>query len=189
MSTFPTAAALSGAVIGGLLSVLAAWLGQRVQAKSDWLVQERKRRQRIYNRFVDAASRSFADALQQSESRAANLVRLYAEIGRMRLVSTKPVLIEANVIAHRILQTYGGKNHSKTEIRELLSVDSFDLFSSFGAACRSELLELDPRRKARAVRLTDLWPNWRMKNFRQVIGLRLGRTPSPPGAAGASSSR
>jgi hypothetical protein len=137
---------LLGAMIGGLLSVLASWLGQRVQARSQWLVQEVKQRQHLYSEFVDAASCSFADALQQDEPQTANLAKLYAEMGRMRLVSSDAVVKEANLIAHKILETYAAANHSRAEVRDLLSRDSIDLFSAFADACRAELAELEPLR-------------------------------------------
>jgi hypothetical protein len=141
-----TFAALLGAVIGGLLSVLASWLAQRVQARSQWLVQEIKQRQHLYSEFVEAASCSFADALQQDEPQTANLAKLYAEMGRMRLVSSDAVVKEANLIAHKILETYAAANHSGAEVRDLLSRDSIDLFSAFADACRAELAELEPLR-------------------------------------------
>ena len=148
-----TLAALLGAIIGGVLSVIASWLAQRVQSKSQWLVQEIKQRQQLYSEFVEAASCCFADALQQSKADTATLAKLYGEMGRMRLVSTEPVIREANLIAHRILDTYADTNRTKAEIRALLADDSLDLFSDFGNACRAELAELEPQDAFKLVRL------------------------------------
>ena len=47
MMTFAAFAALFGAVIGGFLSVVASVLAQRVQARSQWMVQEFKQRQHL----------------------------------------------------------------------------------------------------------------------------------------------
>lgn len=140
-----TVAALLGAIIGGILSVLASWLAQRVQSKSQLLSLEIQRRQMLYSEFVQATARCYTDALQESEPDPGRLANLYGEIGRMRLYSSEPVLKEANQIAHKILKAYGDPNRSKTEIREFLSGDCVDLFADFGDACRAELAGLQRR--------------------------------------------
>jgi hypothetical protein len=141
-----TLAALLGAVIGGVLSVIASWLAQRVQSKGQWLAQEVQRRQQIYSSFVEAAALCFADALQENELNTGRLAKLYGEIGRMRVQSSLEVIKEANGIAHKILETYAASNRTKAEIREFLARDSVDLFSDFGDACRAELMRLQPHR-------------------------------------------
>ena len=138
-------AALVGAIIGGALSVLASWLAQRVQTKGQWLAQEIQRRQQLYNEFVDAAARCYADALQSDNPNTGRLARLYGDIGRMRLQSSEGVVKEANRIAHKILDTFGDANRTNGEIRDLLAHDSVDLFSTFGRVCRAELGRLQPR--------------------------------------------
>ena len=143
-----TFAALFGAVIGGLLSVLASILAQRVQARSQWFVQEFKQRQHLYSEFIEAASCCFADALQENEPETAAMARLYAQVGRMQLISSEPVVREANRIAHKILDTFACENRSKAEAADLLSRDSIDLFSEFGVACRAELSRLQPSPRA-----------------------------------------
>jgi hypothetical protein len=149
MMTFAALSALFGAVIGGLLSVLASVLAQRVQARSQWLVQEFKQRQHLYSEFVEAASCCYADALQENEPETAKMAKLYAEVGRMQLVSSKPVVREADRIAHKILNTFACENRSGAEAADLLSHDSIDLFSDFGVACRAELSQLQSFRADR----------------------------------------
>ena len=143
-----TFSALLGAIIGGGLSVLASWLAQRVQSKSQWLVQEIKQRQQLYSAFIEAAACAFGDALQASDPDTATLANLYAEVGRMRLVSTEPVVRAANAVAHKILDTYADTNRTKQEVREFLARDSIDLFADFSDACRAELVKLQPLRTA-----------------------------------------
>lgn len=143
-----TFSALLGAIIGGGLSVLASWLAQRVQSKSQWLVQEIKQRQQLYSAFIEAASCAFGDALQANDPDTATLANLYAEVGRMRLVSSEPVVRAANAVAHKILDTYADTNRSKQEVREFLARDSIDLFADFSDACRAELVKLQPSRIA-----------------------------------------
>ena len=143
-------AALLGAVVGGMLSVLASWLAQRVQTKGQWLSQEIQRRQQVYSEFVEAAARCYADALQNDEPNSGKLAKLYGDIGRMRLQSSPTVVNEANRIAHKILDTYGDANRTRVEIRDLLTHDSVDLFSDFGNVCRAELARLQPQRVTQA---------------------------------------
>ena len=119
-----TVAALIGAIIGGLLSVLASWLAQRVQSRSNWLVQEIKQRQQLYSQFVEAASCCFADALQEHEPETAKLAALYGEI----------------------LDAYASDNHTKIEIVDFLARDTVNLFADFGNACREEIARLQPAR-------------------------------------------
>ena len=90
-----TLAALLGAIIGGVLSVVASWLAQRVQTKSQWLSQEIARRQLLYSEFLDAAVCCYGDALEHDEVDTAAVSKLYGEMGRMRLNSSEPVLLEA----------------------------------------------------------------------------------------------
>lgn len=143
MMTFAAFAALFGAVIGGFLSVVASVLAQRVQARSQWMVQEFKQRQHLYSEFVEAASCCYADALQENDPETAKMAKLYAEVGRMQLISSEPVIREANHIARKILDTFARENRSSAEVADLLSHDSISLFAEFGKACRIELSRLE----------------------------------------------
>lgn len=140
-----TIAALLGAIIGGVLSVPASWLAQRVQARTLWLTQELRRREDLYREFIDAAARCYAMALQRSESDTDTLAELYAEMGRMRVISSSAVLHEATVVVDKILDAFLDPNRDFLEVREMLTSHSIDLFSSFGQACRTELESLRPR--------------------------------------------
>jgi len=144
-----TLAALLGAVLGGALSVFASWLAQRVQSDAQLLAQEIKQRQQLYSEFVGAASCCFADGLLQNEPDTTSLARLYGEVGRMQLISSEPVIKEAERITLKILATYAGDNRSKVEAGDFLAQNSTTLFSEFGIACRAELAQLEPRHLSR----------------------------------------
>ena len=139
-----TLAALLGAFIGGILSVLASWIAQRVQSRSQWVVQEIKQRQHLYSEFIQGSARCYADALAENDPDPGMLATLYGEIGQMRLHSSERVVVEAHEIARQILRTYHDPNRTKAEITELLESGSVDLFSKFGDACRAELDRLHP---------------------------------------------
>lgn len=141
-----TLAALLGAIIGGVLSVVASWLAQRVQTKSQWLSQEIARRQLLYSEFLDAAVCCYGDALEHDEVDTAAVSKLYGEMGRMRLNSSEPVLLEAYRLIHKILETYRNTNRTKSEVTDLLSRDAINLYADFADACRAELMSLQPLR-------------------------------------------
>ena len=134
-----TLAALLGAVIGGLLSVLASWLAQRIQARGQWLAQEIRRRQELYSEFLETAVSGYGEALLRQEPDIAMLAKLYGELGRMRLHSSPEVIEEGLVISHKILDAYTDPDKTVVEIRDLLANDSLRLFDRFGDLCRAEL--------------------------------------------------
>src|SRR5262245_21227173 len=105
-STITALAALLGAAIGGLTSVLASWLTQRTQTRAQWIVQDVIRRQDLYKEFIEEASKCYVHALQHDEADIPALVRLYAKLGRMRVLSSSKVLESAGHIERKIIDTY-----------------------------------------------------------------------------------
>src|SRR5882757_2805865 len=59
-SVISALAALAGAAIGGLTSILASWWAQHAQAKAQWLMQDKQRRQELYKEFIEEASKSMS---------------------------------------------------------------------------------------------------------------------------------
>lgn len=72
-----TLAALLGATIGGILSVIASWIAWRVQSRSQWVVQEIKQRRQLYNAFIQRCVRCYAGALQENDPDPGRLAALY----------------------------------------------------------------------------------------------------------------
>jgi hypothetical protein len=135
-------AALVGAAIGGLTSVLASWLTQRTQVRAEWLAHERVRRQDLYRDFIEEATRCYVDALQHGEPDLRNLGNLYAKIGRMRVQSSRAVAEEADVIGRKIVDTYLAPDKSFVELRQMLADGSLDILGKFGDVCRAEFESL-----------------------------------------------
>src|SRR6476660_8676770 len=105
-SVISALAALGGAAIGGLASVLATWLVERTKARSQWLADEKLRRQELDRECVQEASTCHIDALQHGNLDVPALIRLYAMIGRMRILSSPGVIQAAEQVARAILDTY-----------------------------------------------------------------------------------
>jgi hypothetical protein len=131
-------AALTGTAIGGLTTVAANWLNQRNQLRAQCLQHEKNRWQILYRDFIEEASKSYIDALQHNEADISTLVGLYAKLGRMRVLSSKPVVHHAEDIARKILDTYLEPDNSFVELRDMAINGSIDLLQEFSMACRDE---------------------------------------------------
>jgi hypothetical protein len=137
-SAISAVAALTGAAIGGLTSVLASWLMQKTQTRAQWLAQDKARRQELYKEFIEDAARCFVDALQHDKADIPALVGLYAKISRMRILSSPKVVETAEQIGRRILDTYLEPDRSFPELREMVNSGSIDLLRDFSEVCRAE---------------------------------------------------
>jgi hypothetical protein len=136
-------AALAGSIIGGLTSLATSWLAQRAQAEAGELTRNRRRRERLYRTFIEEASRLYIDALGQDESQAleqtAGLVKIYAVVSRMRVLSSPQVIEATENIMRKIVDTYAAPNKTFPELREMLHRDvNIDPLREFSEACRAE---------------------------------------------------
>ena len=141
-SVISAVAALVGATIGGLTSVLASWLSQRTQARAQWLAQDVVRRQDLYKEFIEEASKCYVDALQHDEADIPALVGLYAKLSRMRVLSSTKVLESAEEIGRKIVDTYLAPDKTFLELREMINSGSVYLLCEFSVVCRAELESL-----------------------------------------------
>ena len=135
-------AALAGAAIGGLTSVLASWLTQHAQARAQWIAQDKLRRQELYKEFIEAASKCYVDALQHDKADIPALVELYVRVGRMRILSSPNVVESAELVARTIIDTYLAPNKTFLELREMVNSGTIDLLRDFSETCRAEFESL-----------------------------------------------
>ena len=98
---FSAFAALAGSVIGGLTTFAAAWVTQRQRANVEWLLQEKTRRQELYQQFIDEASKLYLDALMRDQAAIPPLVSLYASVNKMRVVSNPGIAERADKVVLR----------------------------------------------------------------------------------------
>jgi hypothetical protein len=141
-SVITALAALTGAAIGGLTSVLASFFAQRTQARTQWAAQEKVYRQQLYMEFIEAASKCHVDALLHDKADMPALVALYVRIGRMRVVSSPKVVASAEAIGRKIIDTYLEPDRSFLELREMVNSGAIDLLRDFSDACRAEFASL-----------------------------------------------
>jgi hypothetical protein len=141
-------ALLAGSGIGGLTSLAASWIAQRVQAGAQQRAHDVSIREDLYKDFIEEASQAYADAIERTEVNAANIVRLYALVSRMRVLSTAVVIDEANAVMQVIMDTYEAPNRTLREEAMRMQVGGLDPLLGFSVACRRELGR-DDRRHAR----------------------------------------
>jgi hypothetical protein len=137
-SIIPALAALIGAAIGGLTSLLASWYSQRIQARAQWVIQDKSRREELYKDFIQDATICYADALQHDKPNVSVLIGLYAEIGRMRLLSSPRVVASAEEIGRKINKAYLKPNKTFGELQDMVERNELDILSDFSEACRKE---------------------------------------------------
>ena len=143
-------AALAGSAVGGLTSLTASLLMQRAQFSSQQLAHDIGRRGDLYKDFIEEASKTFADAIEHDVADASKLVRLYALVSRMRVLSSQVVIDEADRVMKRIVETYQSPNKS---LRDLVAHDResdvLDPLRDFSNACRDELRmqEVSPKNR------------------------------------------
>jgi hypothetical protein len=133
-------AALAGAAIGGFMSVVASWLAQQRQARTQWFTHDRLRREDLYREFIEEAAKCFVDALQHDATKAdiPSLVVLYSKIDRMRILSSPKVVACAEQVGRKILDAYLEPDRSFLELREMVTNNSLHLLRDFSEVCREE---------------------------------------------------
>ena len=131
-------AALAGSAIGGITSLTASWLTQRVQVTAQQRAHDISRREELYKEFIDEASNAFADAIQHSEVDAGKIVRLYAVVSRMRVLSSERVVDEADGVMRRIMETYRSPNRTIPDVADGIKGGELDPLRRFSTACREE---------------------------------------------------
>jgi len=132
-------AALAGSVIGGLTTFAAAWITQRQQANVQWLLQEKTRRQELYQQFIEDASKLYVDALMHDQVAIPSVVSLYALMNKMKVVSTSRVAERADKVIRMIVDTYFLPNKTLPELRAMTVSGALDPLRDFSEACREEL--------------------------------------------------
>ena len=137
-SVITALAALAGATIGGLTSVVASWSIQRAQAREQRLASYQLRRQNVYKEFIEQASKLYIHALQNDKADVSALMGLYAEISKMRVLSSARVVDNADQIIKKVINAYLEPNKTFPELRQMAHSGLIDPLRNFSEACRAE---------------------------------------------------
>ena len=132
-------AALAGSAIGGVTSLTASWLTQRVQFRAEQAAQDLSRREDLYKSFIEEASRLYVDAYEHDTASVSNLVGIYAFVSRMRVVSSPNIVESADRVVRAIIETYRGPNKTFGDVLEILDNEEMNPLRDFSNECRKEL--------------------------------------------------
>jgi hypothetical protein len=132
--------ALAGAAIGSLASFSSSWVTQRTQIRHTQREAERARLEALYSEFITESARLHGDALSRQKDDVADMVGLYALVGRMRLVSSQAVVMAADEVILGIVAAYQGPNLALHEVREYVQQGRMNYLVEFGEAARDDLL-------------------------------------------------
>jgi hypothetical protein len=137
-SVITALAALAGAAIGSVSSVIASWLAQYAQARTHGRAQNEVRRQELYRQFIEESSKLYLHALQNDDADVGALMHLYAELSRMRILSSTAVVDSADQLLKQIVNTYLEPNKTFPELQKMADSGLIDPLRNFSEACREE---------------------------------------------------
>lgn len=130
---------LAGVAIGGVTSFATTWLTQRNAIRDRHFQSERTKLETLFCEFIAEATRLYGDALSHEKQDVADLVALYALLGRIRLVAADPVVRAAETTLTTIIDAYCAPNRSLADLRVLAQSGGLNFLLDFGDACRREL--------------------------------------------------
>ena len=132
--------ALSGSLVGACSSIVATFMGQRLQARWARLRAELEDREKLYGLFVEEAVHLFVDSVQQSAIDPVKIMRLYSKVARIRLTSNDRVLSAAEEVGRRLFDAYERPPGNPVELlaRYAKGDESLDPLQEFTEACREE---------------------------------------------------
>jgi hypothetical protein len=139
-ATLSALSALAGAVIGALGGIITTWLTNFAQERARRMEHTRSHRENLYGEFIEEASRIFSDALSHKLEDAAKLVKLYALLSKLRLFAPADVLLAADAVMEKLIQTY---EMPEADVHILIRADavrSFDVLLTFSEVCRKGLV-------------------------------------------------
>ena len=136
---FSAFAALAGSVIGGLTSLGTSWLTQHSQLGAQRFARNLERRETLYKDFIDEASRLYVDAFEHEQTDISNLVKLFAMVSQMRIVSSPKVVEDAENVVRLVMETYVAPNKAFADLDSTLRSHTVDPLRHFSEACREEL--------------------------------------------------
>ena len=130
--------ALAGSVIGGLTTGFTTLLTQRSQARAGMIAHDVARREELVRDFIIAASKTYGDAIVNSDPKMPEIVDLYSMVSRLRMLSMPRSVVCADSVMHSIIETYFAPNRTMADIRELVKNGGVDPLKDFAEAAREE---------------------------------------------------
>src|SRR5271165_519674 len=131
-STMVTAvAALLGSFMGAAASILTTWMTQRTQSVREQMETRLRERQALYGEFITEASRLTVEAFSHSLEKPDTFVKLYGDLGRIRLIAADSVLASAEACVQEIVELYAKPNLTIEQIRTAIEREHIDPVKDF----------------------------------------------------------
>ena len=132
--------ALAGSVIGGLTTGFTTLLSQRSQARAGMVAHDLARREDLIRDFIIAASKTYGDAIVNSEPKMPEIIDLYAMVSRLRVLGMPRTVQCADSVMQAIVDTYFAPNQTLRDLREVVRTGKgIDPLRDFAEAAREEL--------------------------------------------------
>jgi len=132
-------AGVLGSVTGASAAIATTWISQKNQTVRERAKSETRKRETLYGDFITEGSQRLADAFDHSLEKPDTLVKLYAILGRIRLVSSDAVLTAAEECLDGIVKMYAEPNKTMDQLFTTLRDGELEVFKHFSDACRVEL--------------------------------------------------
>src|ERR1051326_558955 len=128
-------AGVLGSVTGASAAIATTWISQRSQTRRELAKSERRKRETLYGEFITEAARVLSDAFDHTLDKPETLVKLYAILGRIRLVSSEAVFNAAEECCSRILDFYATPNRTVKELIGAIRSDEMAFLRKFSDPC------------------------------------------------------
>jgi hypothetical protein len=110
--------ALAGSLVGGLTTGVTTWMGLRSQARAGRFNKDLIRRQGPFRGFIVAASKTYGEALMNSEPQVQEIVALWAMISQMRILCSPKTVESGEKVMLVTVDTYFAPNKTTSELRD-----------------------------------------------------------------------
>jgi hypothetical protein len=134
-----------GSLVGGSATVATAWVTQKTVNRRELIQTEIRKRETLYGEFIGECAKLLVDAFTHTLEQPEKLLPIYAQINRIRLCASQPVLIEAEYVLRRITEQYFLRNLTIEELTRLARSEDADPLKEFGEACRAEIKSMRTR--------------------------------------------
>ena len=134
-----------GSLVGGSATVATAWVTQKTVNRRELIQAEIRKRETLYGEFIGECAKLLVDAFTHTLDQPEKLLPIYAQINRIRLCASQPVLIEAEHVLRRITEQYFLRNLTIEELTRLARSEDVDPLKAFGEACRAEIKSMRTR--------------------------------------------
>ena len=119
------------------MSLLASWVANQRQVRSQWVAHDRSRREDLYKEFIEEATKCYIDALLHEKPDISSVVVLYAKISLMRVLSSNQVIQSAEQLIEQIINTYSAPVKTFAEL-QAIKYELLDIIRNFSESCRAE---------------------------------------------------